>query len=327
MITLSRRGFMAGTLSATMLGGFRPAFGQTFPSERFTLVCGYSPGGLADITSRLVGNYLTGAYPEPAIVENKPGANGALGWRYLAGQKPDGYNLLMSTQAQVVMLPATTPSLGFDPVGGLTHITSLVEAPYLLFTNTEFEAQSFEDLVKLGRERKKAIFYGTSGVGGQQHLASEFLAQQTGIVLKPSHYKGGGEMMVDLLSNRIQLAFATSALAAASYKDGKIKPLLILGDDEDPTYPGVPSSTEVGLPAMKAFLGWYGVDAPPGVPDEIADALNGIIADCAKSPEFEAAAKEYELRIITTSRQEYADRISREYAEMQKLAKAIGLQG
>jgi len=324
MTEISRRGLIAGSLAAACLSGTGMAFAQSFPSKQFTLTCGYTPGGLADIIARLVSGYLGHTFPGPAIVENRPGANGALGWEAVAKQPADGYHLLASTQSQIVLLPATTPSLNLDPIKGLTHIGLVGESPYLLWASSRFAAETFDDLIRLGQAGDAPIFYGTSGIGGQQHLASELLALETGIKMDAVHYKGGGAMLPDLMSNRVQLGFATPALAIGAYKEGHIRPLLSVGDAEDPNFPGIPASTEVGLPRMKSLLGWYGMQGPAGIPDDIADDLNRIIQDCVSAPDILKALELNMVNPVKISRQEFADRITEEYATVQELVRAIG---
>lgn len=324
MTEISRRGFMAAGLGAAYLAQAGMAFGQAFPSKQFTLACGYAPGGLADIIARLVSGYLGRTFPQPSIVENRPGANGALAWEAVAKQPADGYHLLVSTQSQIVLLPATTPSLKLDPIDGLTHIAMVCESPYLLWASADFQAQTFDELVKLGKSGETPIFYGTSGIGGQQHLASELLALETGIKMQAVHYKGGGVMMPDLMSNRVQLGFATPALALGAYKEGRIKPLLAVGDTEDPNFPGVPASTQVGLPRMKSLLGWYGIQGPAGIPDDIADSLNKIVQDCLSDPDIMKALELNLVNPVKAPRKEFADRIAEEYGTIQDLVKAIG---
>lgn len=324
MTEMTRRGFMAASMGAACLSGTGMAFAQSFPSEQFTLTCGYAPGGLADIAARLVSSYLGRAFPQPAIVENRPGANGALGWETVAKQPADGYHLLLSTQSQIVLLPATTPSLKLNPIDGLTHIGLVGESPYLLWASPDFEADSFDDLIKLGKAGDKPVFYGTSGIGGQQHLATELLALETGIKMEAVHYKGGGAMLPDLMSNRVQIGFGTPALMLGAYKEGRVKPLLVVGDTEDPNFPDIPASTEVGLPRMKSLLGWYGIQGPAGIPDDIADTLNAIIQDCVSDPEILKALELNMVNPVKISRRNFADRIAEEFAMIQDLVKAIG---
>lgn len=327
MKNYTRRRFVAATASVAGVAFMGRANAQSFPSERFNLTCGYSPGGLADTTARIVGGYLGRTFPEPAIVLNKPGANGALAWEAISQEEPNGYNLLISTQSQVVLLPATTPSLNLDPIKGLSHISTLIESPYLLWANPKFEAETFDDLVRIAKSKETPIFYGTSGIGGQQHLATELMALETGIELQPIHYKGGGAMMPDLITNRIQIGFGTPSLAMSAFKEGQVRPLLVVGETRDPNFPDIACSTEVGIPKLKAILGWYGVDGPAGISDEVSENLNAIVADCVADPEVKAAFENQQVRILPVSREEYRDRISREYETIKDLAKAIKFSG
>lgn len=228
-----------------------------------------------------------------------------------------------SSQSQIVLLPATTPSLNLDPVNGLTHIAPMAEAPFILWTSARQEIESFEDLIDLAKTSSNPIFYGTSGIGGQQHLVSELLALEAGIELAPVHYAGGSVMLPDLISGRVHFAFATPGMVQGAYNEGYVHPLLVIGDSEDPSFPGIPATREVGMARMKALLGWYGVHGPAGISDEIADALNQIARDCVESQEVQSAMALQMTRPIFSSREEFTERVAQEYADVQELVKEI----
>lgn len=256
-----------------------------FPSKPIEITVPWAPGGGVDILGRLVAQSLGAAVNQPIIVENRPGASGALGARYIAGRPADGHSLLMMNDTYAI-IGATSKNLQFNPKKDIASVIIVAYAPQLLVTSSQSPFQSFADVVKAGKAKDAKLSYGACGAGTPGHLAAESLNMTLDMKILHIPYKGCAPTLVDVMGGQLDLAWVTLSAAVPHLKAGKLKALAVSSKDRSPALPEVPTLSESGAPGA-SFSSWQGVGAPGGTPENIKIQLYAAIAKVAKTEGFQ----------------------------------------
>ena len=275
---------LAGTLALPCA-----VLAQAYPSKTVTLVVPFAPGGGADTVARFVATQLQQRLGQPVVVDNKPGAGGALAADAVRRAPPDGHTLMIVTNTFVTN-PAISKS-SYDPVRDFTPVTTLGTSPYLLLVQQGAEFNSLADLVRAGKARPDKLNFGSAGNGSITHLLGELLKQQAGFNAQHVPYKGTAAALVDLLGGQLQFAFADTASAMPHVKAGKLRALVTTAPARSPLLPDVPTSAEAG--AKVEVIGFYGLLAPAGLPVEVLSKLNAevttVLGSTAVKDQFAAS--------------------------------------
>ena len=275
-------GLMAG------LGWPAAAWSQAWPAAKpIRLVIPFPPGGATDIIARQVAQRLSQGLGQQVVVDNKPGAGGAIGSDIAAKAAPDGYTLLMATSSTHSIGPLLNPKTPYDPVKDFTPIVHVASAPSVLVVGQGFAAQSARELVDLLKRNPGKYNYGSSGIGTYPHLAAEmFKWRAGGLFAVHIPYRGTGLVITDLVSGQIAFLMDSIVSAQTHIRSGKVRPLAVTGMRRSPTIPQVPTFAEVGVPGMELVGNWFGLFAPAGAPPEVTARLNREVNAMLKSPEF-----------------------------------------
>jgi tripartite-type tricarboxylate transporter receptor subunit TctC len=275
-----------------LVAAFAPATAADYPSRSIKMVVPFAPGGGTDVLGRIIAQRLAEQWGQPVIVENQPGASGGIGTRAVAKAEPDGYTLLMaSTGALMAASAALSPDGPFDVTKFFAPITTVAAPPYLLVINTQVKANSVAELIALGREKSKALSFGSSGIGAASHLSGALFEKDAKIELLHVPYKGTGPAVTDLLGGRIDMMFSPSTTVQAHVADGKLKAIATTGARRSKFFPDVPTVAEGGLPGYES-VGWFGLLVPAHTPLEIVDKLNkAVVAIMAEKDVIEHMAK------------------------------------
>ena len=262
-----------------------PAFAQKFPDKPVTVVVPFPPGGGTDALARIMQPSLNAMWGQPVIVENKPGAAGAIGGDYVAQQKADGYTLLMSSTAGITE----------KNVAKFAPITLVSASPYVVVVNPKVPAKNIAELVAYGKKNAGKLSYGSSGVGAASHLSAELFKSMSGVDMLHVPYKGTGQAVTDLLGGQIDVMFAPAETVMQHVKTGKLRALAVTSGQRFPVLPDLPTVAESGVPGYSA-VGWFGLFAPAATPKDIvakisADA-NKVLREPAVKEKMEAAGAE-----------------------------------
>src|SRR5262249_7718001 len=206
---------------AALLFAATGAGAQTYPSRPITVVVPASPGGVTDMLGRILAKRLTEKWGQPAIVENKPGANNQLAAEYVAKAAPDGYTLFVGPETTFVVNPSIYPKLNYDPVKDFTPITGLITINQALLVNPSLPVNSVKELIALAKAKPGELNYGTFGIGSSGHLNMALFESEAGIRLTPVHYKGATPALTDVMAGHIQLMFISVGSAVPQWKAGK----------------------------------------------------------------------------------------------------------
>ena len=237
------------------------------------LIAPFTPGGSADMLGRLVGQRLSEQLKTPVVVENRPGAGGALGSDLVAKSAPDGYTLLVSGIASHIIAPLLPQGTPYDPLRDFTHIALFGGPPAVLLVNPSLRANGLADLVALAKQSPGKYSYGSPGNGTQGQLVAELFKRLAAIDLQHVPYKGGTGAVADLLAGHIPVVSTTLSTASGQIRSGRARALAISAAARLPDYPDLATFAEQGYPDLVATV-WFSLSGPAGMPADIVNRLN-----------------------------------------------------
>ncbi len=255
-----RRPILA-TLGLAALG--LPAAAQSWPARPVRLIIPYPPGSGTDIVGRVLGQKLQGAWGQPVVVENRPGAGGTLGTDAAAKSPPDGYTMLISDVGPLAMAPHLYARLAYDPVADFEPISLVARLPFVLVVHPSVRAQNVAEFVALAKAHPGEVTYASVGNGSATHLAMELFATAAGIRMTHVPYRGSAPALNDLVGGLVQAMFVNTASSAERIRDGKLRGLAIGSRAPSPVLPGVPTLSAGLGQEMEAGV-WFGLLAPKG---------------------------------------------------------------
>jgi tripartite-type tricarboxylate transporter receptor subunit TctC len=253
-----------------------------YPSRPVRILVGFPPGSSTDMLARLIGNGLGERFPQPVIVDNRPGANGIIAAEATAKASPDGHTLLLMSTSHT--MNAAVYKLPFDPVQGYTPIMMLGSGPLVLVAHPSFPASNVKAVIALAKAQPGAINYAIAGTGGINHFSGALFARMAGVELTHVPYKGGAQAMTDVIGGQVELMFGTAALALRHMRSGRVKAIGVTTAQRTRLLPGVPTIAESGLPGYHITT-WWGLLGPAGMPAAVLTRLNAEIGAILAQPE------------------------------------------
>ena len=260
-----------------------PAAAQdAWPNRQIRLVVPLPAGASVDVVGRLVAAKLGERLGQTVVIENRAGASGAIGADAVAKAAPDGYTLGMATTTTHVTNAIVNPKLVYDPVKDFTPIAMIGVVPYALSVSPKLPVKDVRELIALAKSKPGMLNYSSVGLGSVAHLATELLANMTGIKLNHVPYRAASQAVIDLAEGRIDITFGTLGSSLPLIKDGKIKILAVSTARRASQLPDIPTLVEAGVPGFETSL-WFALVGPPGLPPAITARLNkevnALIAD------------------------------------------------
>jgi len=323
MTTLSRRSALALGSGALFVPSALRAQ-ATWPTQPLSFVVGYAAGGGADIVARELAHLMTPLLGQQVIVENKGGAAGAIGARFVSNAKPDGYTIFYAVGTNVVTNPHVLKT-SIDTLKGLVPIIQTTDYQYVLAVNPNVPANNVKELIALAKKEPGKLTYSSSGVGGNNHLAGALFAEAAGIEITHAPYKGTGPALMDVISGVITMNFSSLPPAVGQIKSGRLKALAVTGEKRVSSLPDVPTLKEQGVDV--AVTGWHGLFAPPKTPDAILDRLHKETTVAMKEAKYtEALAKDGLELPPARSRADFTKYVHDEHAFWGKKLKALNVQ-
>ena len=265
---LNRRQFAAG--AATLLAA--PARAQSFPSKPVKILVPFAAGGNTDIIARLVGKQLSEMFREQFVVENRPGANGAIAAEAVAKAPKDGYTLFMAALPQIAIFPAMT-KVNYDPVADFAPVSNVGFNPFVLAASSKLApVKTLAEFVAHARNSKSNLSYGSGGVGSLGHLSMILLGKKGGFVVRHLPYRGGGPAVNDAVAGHIDMIIGSAALLAAQIEAGALRPLLQTGAQSLKNLGETQTAKEAGFADFEASA-WWGIFATGGTPRPVRDRM------------------------------------------------------
>lgn len=291
-----------------------------YPAKPVSIVVAGPPGGGTDAIARIVAADLGQALKQSFVVDNRAGAGGIIGTKYVAGAAPDGHTLLMGQVATNAIVPALIKPRPYDPVGDFVPIALMGTAPDLLVVSSKSGIDNVADLLAKAKADGKPLTYGSPGVGLPQHIAGFALAKASGVPMQHVPYRGSAPAITDLIGGQISMMFVTPGAAVPFLKSGQLKAIAVTSRERSRFFPDVPTVHELGYPSVEE-TGWFGVFAPAGTPRPVVETLRKRLEQAVAKPENRA---KFEAMYLETAQ----DDASRDFpgfvqAESRKWAEVI----
>src|SRR3954463_4458279 len=308
------------TLLAALLMLGATAWAQDYPSKPVRVIVPYVAGGNADIWARTLSQKLTESLKQAFVVENKPGANGGIGTDFVAKSSPDGYTLLAVASGPIVVNPVLYANVTYDPVKDLAPVAQCAVYQYVLVTRSDSPYKAIGDLVAAAKANPGGLAYGSTGVGGGNHLAAELFSLATGTRFNHIPYKGSAPALADLLGGQLTFMFDTVITSVPQVRSGKLRAFAVSSAKRASSLPEVPTMQEAGFAGFDMSQ-WQGVLAPTGTPRAVVDRLNAAIVKAMHASDVhERIAVQGGNEIVTGTPEDFAALIR---FELERYAKVI----
>jgi tripartite-type tricarboxylate transporter receptor subunit TctC len=252
-----------------------PLPAQTYPDHPIKLIVPSAPGGPTDIPARITAGFIP-KLGQPGVVENRPGAGGALGARSVASSPPDGYTLLVGNTSVFAVNPAVSTSAGYDPLKDFAPVAKFSESFQILVVDPSLRVTSVKELLDYIKANPGKLNYAHTGIGGLPHLTAELFIARTGANIVGVPYRSGGEAVTAVLGQNVQMTFEAISILLPLIREGKVRALAVTSPARTPLAPDLPTMMEAGVPNYEVTT-FNGIAAPAGTPAPIIGKLNAAI--------------------------------------------------
>jgi tripartite-type tricarboxylate transporter receptor subunit TctC len=295
-----------------------------YPDKPVTLIVPFPPGGSTDTIARTLGNKMNAAFGKPVIVENKPGATGAIGATQVKRAPADGYTLLVASIGVYATNPFLQKNLQYDPAKDFDLLTVAVRAPNVLVVNPKVSAGNVAEFVGLLKKNPGKISFASSGAGSSDHLTAALFWQRAGVEGLHVPYKGGAPAISDLLAGHAQASFQNVNAVVGHIKAGKLKALAVTGGKRSAVLPEVPTLAEAGLKDVEVYS-WQAVAAPKGLPKDVKDKLQGALTAALNDSQVKQNLEQQGFEIVANSGEEFAKFLNQELARWKQVIEKGGI--
>ena len=321
---MRRSSFIAATLAAVLAAGGAAA--QDYPTRPIRLIVAFAAGGTTDFVARQLAERAKAFLGQNIVVENKPGANGAIGAEFVAKSEPDGYTLFFSTAGALAINPSMRSDLPYDPIKDFTPIVPVARNTVLFAVNPTLGVATAQEMIARAKEKPGTITVAITGVGAISHLAIEMLQIAAGIKLQYVPYRGAGQAVADFIGGQLNAMSAEVPVLMPQIKAGKAKILAVSAQNRSDVLPEVPTFAELGYPDVVAD-NWSGVLAPPKTPPAIVARLNQAFNAVVRDPEVRRRFAENGVSTIGGTPEDLTELIKSETSRWRKVVKETGVKG
>ena len=301
------------------------AAAQAFPSKPIKVVIPFVPGGSSDITGRAIGAKFQEILGQPAVVENRPGANGAIAAEFVAKADPDGYTILVGSIGVFSINAALYKDLRYNPVRDFAPITLAVTTPNVLITRPSLAAGSLKELVEQMKKSPGKLSYCSSGTGSSDHLTAELLKQATGTDALHVPYKGGAACQTDIMGNQVDFSFQNLGAVTNYIKGARMKALAVTAKSRHRQLPDVPSAAEAGV-ADLVVTSWQAVAAPAKTPGAIVARLNEAAVKALRSPDISQRMNDIGFDVVASTPEEFGRYMKEEVERWTQVVQRGGIK-
>jgi tripartite-type tricarboxylate transporter receptor subunit TctC len=321
-MTLPRRRFLQLAAAATAVPTVaRTARAQAYPARSVRLIIGYTPGGSADITARLMGQWLTERFGQTFVVESRPGGGTNIATEAAVRAPADGYTLLLVAPANAINA-TLYEKLNYDFLRDMAPVAGLIRFPNIMEVNPSVPAKSIPEFIAYAKANPGKINYASAGNGSTIHMSAELFKMMAGVDLVHVPYRGGAPALTDMLGGQVQVMFDNLPTSLEHVRAGRLRPLGITSARRSELLPDVPTVADF-VPGYESSA-WYGVGAPKGTPVEIIDRLNSEINAILAEPRMKTRVAEMGATLIAGSPAAFGKLVTDETEKWGKVVKFSG---
>jgi tripartite-type tricarboxylate transporter receptor subunit TctC len=321
---LPRRQFLHLAAGAAALPTLpRIARAETYPSKPVRFIIGYTPGGSADITARLMGQWLTERLGQPFIVESRAGAGSNIGTEAVIRSPPDGYTILLAAPANAINA-SLYAKLNYNFLRDVSPVAGIIRFPNVMEVNPSVPAKTVPEFITYAKANPGKINFASSGSGSTIHMSAELFKMMTGIDMVHVPYRGSALAMTDLLGGQVQVMFDNVPSSLEQIRSGKLRPLAVTTSMRSEALPDVPTVADF-VPGYESSA-WYGVAVPKGTPPEIIDTLNREINTGLADPKLRARFTELSAAVLPGSPADFGKLLVDETEKWAKVVKFAGIK-
>jgi tripartite-type tricarboxylate transporter receptor subunit TctC len=301
------------------------AHGQKYPTKPIKIVIPFVAGGPSDTVGRAIGGKFQELLGQPAVVENRPGANGAIAAEFVARSEPDGHTILVGSIGVFSINAALFKDLRYHPVRDFAPITLAVTTPNVLVTKLDFAPKTVAELLDFARKNPNKISYASSGTGSSDHLTAELFKQMTDTTGVHVPYKGGAAVVTDLLGGQVEASFQNLGNVANQIKAGKLKALAVTAKSRAAQLPNVPTMVEAGYPDL-IVTSWQAAGAPAKTPPEVIAKLNDAAVKALRSPDVRERLTQIGFDVVASTPSEFGEFMRAEVERWTKVVQRGGIK-
>ena len=277
---------------------------QAWPTKPVKVVIPFVAGGSSDIVGRAIASKFQEYLGQPGVVENKPGANGAIAAEFVAKSEPDGYTVLVGSIGVFSINTALFKDLRYNPVRDFAPITLAVTTPNVLITRPDLPAGSVKELVEFAKKNPGKLSYCSSGTGSSDHLTGEVFKQSAGIFALHVPYRGGAACQTDLMGSQIDISFQNLGSVTNYIKGGRMKALAVTATARNPQLPNVPTTGEAGFKDI-VVTSWQAAAAPAKTPREVVMKLNNAMVRALRAPDVRERMTQIGFDVVAGTPEEF----------------------
>ncbi|OAI51852.1 hypothetical protein AYO46_07155 [Betaproteobacteria bacterium SCGC AG-212-J23] len=311
-------------LGAALLAFSALATAQSYPTKAVQMVVAFTPGSAVDIVGRIVAERLSQMWGQPVVSDNRAGAGGSIGSAVVARAAPDGYTLLVTSNAHIVN-PSIFAKLPYDTLKDFTDIALFVEQPNVMVVATESRYKTLKDFVDAAKAKPGSLNIGHAGIGSGTHLNTEKFIAAAGIQVVEVPFKGTPEVIAAILSGNVDGYWAPISAALSFVKNGKVRPLAVSTAKRNPTMPDVPTTAEAGTKNSESSL-WVALWGPAGMSPELVNKINGDVRKALADPGTKTKLENLGNTTADLSAAEFAKLVREELDSTRHLLQKAGVK-
>jgi tripartite-type tricarboxylate transporter receptor subunit TctC len=310
---------------AATVAGMPECMAQNYPNGPLRIVSPYPPGGGTDILARTLGQKLNERFNQPAVVENRSGANGTVGAAFVAKSAPDGHTMLV-VPAGYAANPSLYKNLPFDQARELAAVSLIASGPLVLVVHPSLPVKSVKELIALAKAQPGALNIGSAGNGSLPHLSAELFNTMAGIKIVHIPFKGSGAAVIDVLSGQVPIYFMNVLQSLPMIKSGKLRPLGVSSPQRSAIAPDLPSIAEAGLKGFD-MTNWYGLLVQGATPRDTINKLQQEVTRILNLPELKERLAGEGMTVVGSTAEQFVEFLARETAKFNRIIQTAGIKG
>ncbi|RWA49919.1 LacI family transcriptional regulator [Cupriavidus sp. UYMSc13B] len=292
------------TVAALTVSAAAHAAPQDWPQRPVSVVVPFPPGGSSDAIARMLTVPLNEKLGQPFVIDNRPGATGAIGATFVKRAPADGYTMMVASIGVYAVNPFLQKNLAYDPAKDFDLLTVAVRAPNVLVANPRFPANTLQELVAYMKKNPGKVSFASSGAGSSDHLTAALFWQKSATDGLHVPYKGGGPAISDLLAGQVDVSFQNVNAVLQHIRAGKLKAMAVTSDKRSPVLPNVPTMAEAGIKDVEVYS-WQGVAAPRGLPPAIKSRLHGALVSSLNDPKMRQTLSESGFEVVANTPEQF----------------------